>query len=141
MKKVTVTNYKQDKLYPKVVRAVGQLLQEKNEISTVDVILKMGNITPKDYEKWRRGKVPHLERVFQGSLSKAGRMLKVINFHMHYLNMIKYEKPMKVLNGKTFLRYSKSGLKKLEEDYSRSFKWNRSEEVKKEVIENSTKAL
>jgi len=95
MKKVTVTNYKQDKLYPKVVRAVGQLLQEKNEISTVDVILKMGNITPKDYEKWRRGKVPHLERVFQGSLSKAGRMLKVINFHMHYLNMIKYEKPMK----------------------------------------------
>lgn len=34
MKKITATNYKQDKLYPKVVKAVGQLLQEKDEIST-----------------------------------------------------------------------------------------------------------
>ena len=63
--------------------------------------------------------------------------MRIINFHMHDLNMIKYEKPMKVLNGKRFLKYSKSGIKKIEEVYSRSFKWNRSEEVKKEVIENA----
>lgn len=137
MNKITSENYKIDSLYPKVVKAVGLLLQEMNEITTIDILLKIGNLLPKDYEKWRRGKTPNLERVFQGSLSKAGRILRIINYHMHDLNMIKYEKPMKALNGKSFLKYSKSGIKKIEEVYSRCFKWNRSEEVKKEVIESS----
>ena len=137
MKKISVGNYKNEKYYPKVVKAVGLLLSDRNEITTVDILLKMGNLLPRDYDNWRRGKTPYLEKVFQGNLSKAGRILRVINFHMHALNMIKYEKPMKVLNGKRFLQYSKSGIKKIEEVYSRSFKWNRSEEIKKEIIENS----
>ena len=137
MNKISLGNYKSDKYYPKVVKAVGLLLQDRNEITTVDILLKMGNLLPRDYENWRRGKTPYLERVFQGNLSKAGRILRIINFHIHDLNMIKYEKPMKVFNGKRFLQYSKSGIKKIEEAYSRSFKWNRSEEVKKEIIENS----
>ena len=137
MNKVTLENYKNDTLYPKVVKAVGLLLQDRNEITTIDILLKIGNLLPRDYENWRRGKTPYLEKVFQGNLSKAGRILRIINFHMHDLNMIKYEKPMKILNGKRFLQYSKSGIKKIEEVYSRCFKWNRSEEVKKEVIESS----
>ncbi len=137
MIKITAENYKNDSLYPKVVKVVGLLLQDKNDISTIEVIIKMGNLLPKDFENWRRGKVLYLEMVFQGSLSKAGRMLRIINFHMHDLNMIKYNKQMKVLNGKRVLRYSKSGIIKIEEVYSRCFKWNRSEEVKKEVIESS----
>lgn len=137
MNTITAENYKNDSLYPKVIKAVGLLLQEMNEITTVDILLKMGNLLPRDYENWRRGKTPYLEKVFQGNLSKAGRILRIINYHMHDLNMIKYEKPMKVLNGKRFLQYSKTGIKKIEEVYSRSFKWNRSEEVKIGVIESS----
>ena len=137
MKKIGVGNYKDDRYYPKVVKAVGLLLQDRNEITTVDILLKMGNLLPRDYENWRRGKTPYLEKVFQGNLSKAGRILRIINFHMHDLNMLKYDKPMKVMNGKRILKYSKTGIKKIEEVYSRCFKWNRSEEVKKEIIENS----
>lgn len=137
MKKISPENYTNDKFYPKVVKAVALLLQDRNEITTVDILLKMGSLLPKEYENWKRGKIPYLERIFQGNLSKAGRILRIINFHMHDLNMITYEKPMKILNGKKFLQYSKSGIKKIEEVYSRCFKWNRSEEAKKVVIENS----
>ena len=137
LKKIGVGNYKDDRYYPKVVKAVGLLLQDRNEITTVDILLKMGNLLPRDYENWRKGKTPYLEKVFQGNLSKAGRILRIINFHMHDLNMIKYKKPIKVMNGKRILKYSKTGIKKIEEVYSRCFKWNRSEEVKKEIIENS----
>ena len=137
MADITIENYKNDKLYPKIVKAVGMLLQEKDEINAVDVLIKIGNLAPKDYDAWRRGKVAYLERVFQGSLSKAGRMLRIINFYMHDLNMIKTDKTYKELNGKRILRFSKSGIKKIEEVYARQFKWNRSEEIKKKIIEES----
>ena len=141
MKDINLENYKKDKYYPKVVKAVGLLLKDKDEITTVDILLKMGNLIPRDYENWKRGKIPYLEKIFQGNLSKAGRILRIIKFLMHDLNMIKYEKPMKVLNGNRFLRYSKSGMINIEDVYSRSFKWNRSEEVKKEVIERTLLAV
>ena len=123
------------------MKAIGLLLKDNDEIYTVDILLKMGNLIPRDYENWRRGKTPYLEKVFQGNLSKAVRILRIINFLMHDLYMIKYEKPMKVLNGSRFLKYSKSGTKNIEDVYSRSFKWNRSEEVKKEVIESTLLAV
>jgi hypothetical protein len=56
---------------------------------------------------------------------------------MHDLNMIKTDKTYKELNGKRILQFSKSGIKKIEEVYSRQFRWNRSEEIKKKVIEES----
>ena len=134
MNDINLGNYKKDKYYPNVMKATGLLLKDNDEITTVDILLKMGNLIPRDYENWRRGKTPYLEKVFQGNLSKAGRILRIINFLMHDLNMIKCEKPMKVLNGSRFLQYSKTGTKNIEEVYSRCFKWNRSEEVKKEVM-------
>lgn len=132
---VSLENYKNDRLYPKIVKAIGFLLQEKDEIATVDVLIKLGNLAPKDYDAWRRGKIGYLERVFQGSLSKAGRILRLINFHMHDLNMVKTDKTYKELNGKRILRFSKSGIKMIEEVYSRQFKWNRSQEMK--IIQDS----
>jgi hypothetical protein len=71
LKDTSLANYKKDKFYPKVVKAFGLLLHDKNEISTVDILLKMGNLLPGDYENWRRGKTPYLEKIFQGNLTKA----------------------------------------------------------------------
>ena len=42
LKKIGIENYKDDRYYPKVVKAVGLLLQDRNEITTVDILLKMG---------------------------------------------------------------------------------------------------
>jgi hypothetical protein len=80
MKKVTVGTYRKDTLYPKVVRATAELLKKSDEISPVAILIKIGNLTHKDHDEWRRGRLPYLERAFQGSLSKANRYLRIIGF-------------------------------------------------------------
>ena len=70
MKKVTVGTYRKDTLYPKVVRAIAELLRESDEISPVAILMKTGNLTPQDLEAWRRGRIPYLERAFQGSFAQ-----------------------------------------------------------------------
>lgn len=60
MKMITVGTYREDRLYPKVVRATAGLLKESDEISPVTVLLRMGNLAPKDHDSWLRGQVPCL---------------------------------------------------------------------------------
>jgi len=96
----------------------------------------MGNLTQKDFEAWRRGQVPYLERVFSGSLSKANRILRIIGFHVHDLNMVSSKTVYRQWgkSKKRILRFSKSGDPKIEEAYSRHYLWNRSQEKKVEVV-------
>jgi hypothetical protein len=42
----------------------------------VAILLQMSNLIPKDYESWRRGQVPYLERVFQGNLEKKQELIE-----------------------------------------------------------------
>ncbi len=58
MKKVSLGTYRKDTLYPKVVRATAALLKESDEISPVAILMKIGNLAPKDYDAWRRGRIP-----------------------------------------------------------------------------------
>ena len=88
MKQVTVHTYRQDPYYPRVVRAVANILARSDVVAPVDVLLEMGNLTPKHHEAWSRGHVPSLERVVAGSLSKAHRILRLIGLHVHDLNML-----------------------------------------------------
>ena len=50
MKRVTVTTYRQDPYYPRVVRAVANILARSDVVAPVDVLLEMGNLTPKNHE-------------------------------------------------------------------------------------------
>jgi len=79
-----------------------------------------------NHDAWKREQTPYLERVFEGSLSKANRILRIIGFHVHDLNMIPrkrgYFKTGK--EKKQPLRFSKSGNKKLDEAYSKHYYWN-----------------
>ena len=90
MKKVTVTTYRKDKYYPRVVRAISKILSKSDVVAPVDVLIEMGSLSKKNQDAWRQGKVPYLERVFEGSLSKANRILRIIGFHdhAHDLNMV-----------------------------------------------------
>lgn len=139
MKKFTVSNYRKDKYYPRVVRAVARVLSKSDVVAPIDVIMEMGNISKKKYEDWRFGRVPYLERVFEGNLSKANRILRIIGFHTHDLKMVPrqtvYHKWGK--GKKHVLRFSKSGDKNVEASYSRHFFWNRSPEKKQEIIERA----
>jgi hypothetical protein len=143
MKKVTISTYKKDKYYPRVTRAFAELLSKSDVVSPVEVFISMGSLTKKKYELWRHGKVPFLERVLEGNLSKINRILTIISFHAHDLNMVPsishYHKWGK--GKKDLLKFSKSGNKKLEERYSRHFLWNRSAEKKLEVINQTESEL
>ena len=139
MKQVTVNTYRQDTYYPRVVRAVAKILARSDVVAPVDVLMEMGNLTQKNHEAWYRGHVPYLERVCEGSLSKANRILRLIGFHVHDLHML----PRRTVyhqwgQGKNrLLRFSKSGNEDIEDAYSTHYVWHRSQEKKRQVIEQS----
>ncbi len=139
MKRVTANTYRKDKYYPRVVRAVGKILARADVVAPTEILIEMGNLSQKNYEAWRKGKVPFLERVFEGNLSKANRILRIIGFHVHDLNMVpKINHYHQWCKGKKrALQFSKSGDKKLEEAYSRHYLWNQSPEKKQEIIERA----
>lgn len=139
MKQVTVNTYRQDKYYPRVVRAVAKILSRSDVVEPVEVLMEMGNLTQKNHEAWYRGQVPYLERVFEGSLSKANRILRIIGFHVHDLHML----PRRTVHhqwgkGKDrILQFSKSGNEGFEDAYSTHYVWNQSPVKKWQVIEQS----
>jgi hypothetical protein len=83
----------------------------------------MGNLSRKDYEHWRFGRIPYLERVITGSLSKINRKLRIL--HLHALD--RGLKPSQTVykkwgkGPKILLRFSKHGDPALEAVYSRHY--------------------
>ena len=138
MMDVTIDSYKKDKYYPRVVRAVAKILARSDVVAPVDVLIEMGNLSKKNLEAWRAGQVPYLERVFEGNLSKANRILRIIGFHVHDLNMVPSHATYRATSGRhAALRFSKSGAKAIEAAYSRHYKWNQSAEKKRKAIEDA----
>ena len=139
MKKTTVSTYRKDKYYPRVVRAVAKILSKSDSVAPVEVLIEMGNLSKKNHEAWLKGQVPYLERVFEGNLSKANRILRIIGFYVHDLNMVpKRTVYSKIGKGKSqILRFSKSGDNRIEEAYSRHYLWNQSFEKKQEIIKRA----
>jgi len=123
MKQITLNNYTTDKYYPKIVKAVDVELQSRNFVTPIDVLISMGLLERHDVDNWRVGRIPYLEQVVGCNLSKASRILRILRFHAHDLNL----KPSitvykrKTGGGKIPLRFSKSGEKNIEEAYSRHF--------------------
>jgi hypothetical protein len=123
MKKITVANYTTDKYYPKIVKAVNNELKSQNFVAPIRVFVSMGLLEAQDIDNWRKGRVPYLEKVIKCNLEKAGRILRILRFHAHDLNL----KPSvtvyrrKTAGGKIALRFSKYGDKNIDEAYSRHF--------------------
>jgi hypothetical protein len=123
MKKVTLQNYMTDKYYPKIVKAVDDELKSQNFVAPIRVFLSMGLLEAQDIDNWRKDRVPYLEKVIKCNLAKAGRILRILRFHAHDLNL----KPSVTVyrretsGGKIPLRFSKSGERNIEEAYSRHF--------------------
>jgi hypothetical protein len=59
-------------------RATAALLLEKGYIAPVDVFLKLGYLSPLDYERWRRRQVPALERVIRVNLSRIRFLMQAL---------------------------------------------------------------
>jgi hypothetical protein len=124
----SVTSYREDALYPRIARAVEPLLT-RDVVAPVDVLIGMGLLAPAKLEDWRFGRVPYLEKVIDGNLAKLSRVLRILRFHAHDLNLVPSPTAY-IRRGKgprQRLRFTKTGDRGLEEAYSRHFLRPRSE--------------
>ena len=120
MKKVSVDNFQSDPMFPRIERAVAEQLAQGNVVAPVDVLVGMGLLRSEHLGDWRRGRVAYLERVIMCNLSRVSRMLRILRFHAHDLDL----KPsFTVYNRhgkgpKQRLRFSKTGDPNLEKAYA-----------------------
>jgi hypothetical protein len=122
---VGVDTYREDSLYPRIVRAVSAILERGKVVAPVDVLVAMGLLKVEHLEDWRLGRVPYLERVIQCNLPRLSRLLRILRFHSHDLKLVPSGTTyMRWGKGpKQRLRFTKSGDPKLEEAYARHFVW------------------
>ncbi|MBS3976851.1 MAG: hypothetical protein KGZ75_09045 [Syntrophomonadaceae bacterium] len=110
-----------EELKHKVHDIASGTLKEKVYISPVELLMKIGVLSAKDYEDWRFGRVPYLEKVCKTNLRK-------LSFIMKELRTYALEKHLKpswtaynqwgVKGKKIPLRFSKSGDAVIEEAYA-----------------------
>jgi hypothetical protein len=108
----------------KVYSVVNSILKEKIYISPVDVLMGVGILSVKDYENWRFGRVPYLEKVCKASLSKLSFVMKELRTYAQQNHL----KPSwtaynqwGVKGRRIPLRFSKSGDSSIEEAYATHF--------------------
>jgi hypothetical protein len=122
---VNVATYRGDPLYPRIARTVEALLQRRKVVAPVDVLVGMGLLTPEHLEDWRRGRVPYLERVINCNLTRLSRLLRILRFHAHDLDLVPSKTAyMRWGKGpKRRLRFTKTGDPQLEEAYATHLVW------------------
>jgi hypothetical protein len=120
MKKVSVDNFRSDPMFPRIERVVAEQLAKGNVLAPVGVLIGMGLLRPEHRADWRRGRVAYLEHVVNCNLSRLSRLLRILRFHAHDLNL----KPSLTVykrHGKgprQQLRFSKTGDPNLEAAYA-----------------------
>jgi hypothetical protein len=119
----TLATYREDPLYPRIARAVEAILQRGKVVAPVDVIVGMGLLTRDHLEDWRRGRVPYPEKVIDCNLARLSRLLRVLRFHAHDLNLkpswtayVRWGK-----GPKQRLRFTKTSDPRIEEAYATHF--------------------
>src|SRR5215467_7525696 len=111
MKKVSVDNFRSDPMFPRIECVVAEQLAKGNVVAP---------LRPEHLADWRRGRVAYLEHVVNCNLSRLSRLLRILRFHAHDLNL----KPSLTVykrHGKgprQHLRFSKTGDPNLEAAYA-----------------------
>jgi len=108
-------------LIKKAKAAAEQVLRDKGYISAVEVLLAMGRLSTKDYERWRFRQVPHLEKVLPGSLNQHSYLCQQLRAYARDELKLKPNRTAYTSWGKgrrQALRFSKYGQPYLEELFS-----------------------
>jgi len=122
--KITAGNYQEDKWYPRVVRAVTEILADGDVVAPVEDFVRLNLLRKPDLEDWRFRRIPCIERKINCNLSNANRILKVLRLHARDLNLKpSFTNYMKWGKGKKriHLRFSKYGDPNLETAYATHF--------------------
>jgi hypothetical protein len=122
---VTVASFRSDPLFPRIERAVATILSTSKVVTPIDVLVGMHLLTPEKVQDWRRGRIPYLERVINCNLTRLSRLLRILRFHVHDLNLVPsttvYQRHGK--GRKQRLRFTKTGDARLEVAYTTHFIW------------------
>jgi hypothetical protein len=60
------------------IAVADRCLKAKGHINMVDVLIELKRLSREDYERWRLGQVPFLERVILGNLAKLKAVLSAV---------------------------------------------------------------
>ena len=125
MQDVTVATFRDDPLFPKMSRAVGIILEKDKVVRPIDVLIGMQLLSRDDLEAWRHGHIPYLEKVIDCNLTRLSRLLRILRFHVHDLNLVPSATAYTRHGSgpKRQLRFTKTGDAKLERAYSTHFVW------------------
>ena len=100
--------------------SVNALLYKQGYVSIVDVLMDLHYLDKKDYEDWRHGRIPYLERVCHTNLNKLSLICKQVRSYALSLgckeSFTYYKRWRK--GSKQQLRFSKSGDAKIERYYA-----------------------
>jgi hypothetical protein len=123
LRKITLTNYRQDRYYARIVKATEDLLREKGFVAPIELFIRMELLSPESVDDWRRGRIPYLERAIQCNLSKASRISRILRKHAHDLDLKPAPSIYKRWSSgpRTLLQFSKTGDRAVEDAYTRHF--------------------
>lgn len=130
-------NNNQERLKQRALQAAEEALSKQQYVSPIDVFIGMKLLQPIHVDNWRKGKIPYLETVIQGSLEK-------ITFSMKCFSAWAKEKCLKPsltaylarTNGsKRELRFSVNGDPVIEEFYRTHYISPTLSEIKQKKIQ------
>ena len=120
---MSVHSCRKDRLYPRITKAVDNLLAVQDYVSPVQLLVEMELITKQQVEDWRFGRIPYLEMVVKGNLNRLSRLLQILQCQASDLNL----KPSQTVykrwgkGPKRALQFSKTADHKIEEAYAKHF--------------------
>jgi len=113
-------------LHAKVHSVSYNLMEATGIVTPVDVLMKIGILSKSDYENWRNGKVPYLEKVCKINLSKLQKINREIqafakknDLKPSWTFYKQWGKNKKVNKDKAIqLRFSQNGIESIEREYA-----------------------
>lgn len=126
----------------KTRRAVFEILTRQGYVSAVDVLLHIGMLDKADYESWRRGRVPYLEKVVRGSLAKVSAVVRAMSAACRQYGLKESWTDYRTWGKgpKRPLRFSKSGAPAIERAYATHFVSKRLAQTSKDGQTSEPKA-
>lgn len=108
-----------EELSKKVTTIANHVLHDKQYVSSIDILLGLGYLTPSVLEDWRRGRFPYLEQRLQVNLGKLSYAMECFCQWALKQGLLPRETAyvQKACSRTIHLRFSKSGSDTIEKHY------------------------
>lgn len=106
-------------LSKKVIGIANRVLQEKQYVSSIDILLGLGYLSPSILDDWRRGRFSYLEQRLQANLNKLSFAIQCFHQWAKQTGLLPRETAyvQKACSSTIHLKFSKSGQDTIERRY------------------------